>query len=118
VTTLRERIRAAWQGRISGCQLGKPVELLSMSKGHEGLTQYLEQADALPLRDYVPLVEGSVVAAQGRASCRGERVRSEPDDDLNYTLLALLGVSASLSQPTKPAAPPPPAGSRSRPRGA
>jgi ADP-ribosylglycohydrolase len=86
----RERLRAAWQGRISGCQLGKPVELLSMSKGHAGLTQYLERAAALPLRDYVPLLEGSVVAARGRASCRGELTRSEPDDDLNYTLLALL----------------------------
>jgi hypothetical protein len=24
-----DRIRAAWQGRISGCQLGKAVEILS-----------------------------------------------------------------------------------------
>jgi ADP-ribosylglycohydrolase len=29
----RDRIRSAWEGRISGCQLGKPVEVLSMLKG-------------------------------------------------------------------------------------
>ena len=34
---LRRRLRAAWQGRISGCQLGKPVELLSMSQGADAL---------------------------------------------------------------------------------
>ena len=55
------RIRRAWEGRISGCQLGKPVELLSMSRGWAELTDYLERADALPLRDYVPLIEGTLV---------------------------------------------------------
>ena len=86
----RERIRAAWQGRISGCQLGKPVELLSVAQGHAALTDYLARAGALPLRDYVPLVEGTIVENVGRASCRGTLERSEPDDDINYTVLALL----------------------------
>ncbi len=84
------RIRAAWQGRISGCQLGKPVEVLSMLKGREALGDYLQDADALPLRDYVPLVEGTLVERFGRACCRGHLVRAEPDDDINYTVLALL----------------------------
>ena len=84
------RIRAAWQGRISGCQLGKPVELLSMRQGREALTEYLRGADALPLRDYVPLVEDSLVARIAPDSCRGRIRRSEPDDDINYTVLALL----------------------------
>jgi ADP-ribosylglycohydrolase len=84
------RVRAAWQGRVSGCQLGKPVELLSMLEGREQLLEYLDAADALPLRDYVPLVEGTSVATIGRASCRGQLRRSEPDDDINYTVLALL----------------------------
>jgi hypothetical protein len=68
LSDLKTRIRAAWEGRISGCQLGKPVEVLSMVQGHEALTAYLEQAGALPLRDYVPLVEGTMVAQLGRAS--------------------------------------------------
>ncbi|MBI3786235.1 MAG: ADP-ribosylglycohydrolase family protein [Deltaproteobacteria bacterium] len=90
MSELRERIQAAWQGRISGCQLGKPVELLSMAQGHAALTAYLAHAGALPLRDYVPLVGGTIVEQFGRASCRGVLERSEPDDDINYTVLALL----------------------------
>ena len=30
MSELEARIRAAWQGRVCGCMLGKPVELLSM----------------------------------------------------------------------------------------
>lgn len=41
------RIRAAWQGRSSGCQLGKPVELLSMTQGEGALARYLREARAL-----------------------------------------------------------------------
>lgn len=84
------RIRGAWLGRISGCQLGKAVELLSMRRGLHGLTEYLERAGALPLRDYVPLLEDTLVAAVGSRSCRGAITRSEPDDDINYTVLALV----------------------------
>jgi ADP-ribosylglycohydrolase len=86
----RERILGAWSGRISGCQLGKPVEILSMRQGRDALTRYLADADALPLRDYVPLVEDTLVARLGRASCRGHLERSEPDDDINYSVLALV----------------------------
>jgi ADP-ribosylglycohydrolase len=90
----RNRIEQAWQGRISGCQLGKPVELLSMTQGRAKLSAYLEQAGAVPLRDYVPLVEdaegGALVGRMGRASCRGILCRSEPDDDITYSVLALM----------------------------
>jgi ADP-ribosylglycohydrolase len=83
------RIRAAWAGRICGCILGKPVEVLSFQQGHAGLTSYLKDMGALPLRDYVPLEEGSIVDKLGRACCRGHITRAEPDDDINYTILAL-----------------------------
>jgi len=88
-STLSERLRSAWQGRVSGCQLGKPVETLSMLKGHAAMWEYLESAGVLPLRDYVPAVEGSLPASLARGSCKGHMVRSEPDDDINYTVLAL-----------------------------
>ena len=85
------RIRAAWQGRISGCQLGKPVEVLSSTQGHAALTQYLTQAGALPLRDYVPLLEDTLVALPSLRDCtRGNLTRCEPDDDINYSVLALM----------------------------
>jgi hypothetical protein len=43
---LRDLIRAAWQGRISGCRLGKAVEILLASKGAEAQAEYLEKAAA------------------------------------------------------------------------
>jgi ADP-ribosylglycohydrolase len=85
-----ERLRAAWQGRISGCQLGKAVELLSIVQGYDALAAYLSSAAALPLRGYVPFIAGTLVETAGRSSCRDVIERSEPDDDINYTVLALL----------------------------
>jgi len=86
----RERIRYAWEGRISGCQLGKSVELLSIMEGRESLIAYLKKAKAFPLRDYVPLIEGTLVATIGRQSCKEFLHRSEADDDITYTVLALM----------------------------
>jgi ADP-ribosylglycohydrolase len=85
-----DRIRGAWQGRVSGCLLGKPVEVLSFTEGRAGLESYLREAGALPLRDYVPLIEGTLVERLGEQCCRGHICRAEPDDDINYTVLALL----------------------------
>ena len=89
-TTVPSRIRGAWEGRVSGCLLGKPVEVLSFKKGRSGLESYLREAGAFPLRDYVPLIEGTLVDHLGRDCCRGHISRAEPDDDINYTVLALL----------------------------
>jgi len=84
------RILGAWQGRISGCLLGKPLEVLSFEQGPAGVSAYLEAAAATPLRDYVPLVEGTGPARVGRHCCRGLISRAERDDDIDYTVLALL----------------------------
>lgn len=88
--SLEARLRGAWQGRVSGCQLGKPVELLSMREGRDALADYLVAAGAQPLRDYVPLIEGTAVARHFPDSCKGRFERSTPDDDINYSVLALM----------------------------
>jgi ADP-ribosylglycohydrolase len=84
------RLRAAWSGRISGCLLGKPVEVLSYREGPSGLARYLEAALALPLEDYVPALAGTEISNRWLACCRDHIERFEPDDDINYTVLALL----------------------------
>ena len=84
---LETKIRSAWIGRVSGCQLGKPVERMSIREGHSVLASYLSDVGSLPLRDYVKYKEGSGVQ---RECCRDFITRSEPDDDINYTFLALL----------------------------
>ena len=86
----QHRIRGAWQGRVSGCMLGKPLEVLSFQEGRAGLKRYLQSAGALPLRDYVGLIEGTIVERSGKLCCAGFMQRAEPDDDINYTLLALM----------------------------
>ncbi len=83
------RIRSAWEGRISGCLLGKPVELLSMREGHVSLATYLKDADADPLRDYVPPLAGRIPEARMNA-CKGRFDRAVWDDDINYSVLALI----------------------------
>jgi ADP-ribosylglycohydrolase len=85
-----ERVRAAWQGRVSGCVLGKPLEVLSFREGPDGVRRYLQDAAAMPLRDYVPLLDGAPLTSADRACCRGHIGRAEPDDDIDYTLLALM----------------------------
>lgn len=95
----RHLIENAWHGRISGCLLGKPVELLSFSQGRTGVTEHLAAVGALPLRDYIPLDPQSPLKVF-KDCCRGNITRSEPDDDINYTVLALLmleDVGAGLS---------------------
>ena len=87
---LEPRIRNAWLGRVSGCMLGKPVEILSMRQGHDALTDYLTTAGAAELRDYVPLVPDTPVASLFPETCRGRLEVAIPDDDINYTVLALM----------------------------
>lgn len=84
------RIRAAWAGRVSGCMLGKPLEVMSFEKGRDGVRAYLERAGAWPLRQYVPLLEDSHFQPAAARACRDEMARAEPDDDVNYTVLALM----------------------------
>jgi ADP-ribosylglycohydrolase len=85
---LRARMKRAWQGRVSGCMLGKAVEMFSMTQGQAALTEYLTRAEALPLRDYVPQVPDAPDALFAGA-CRDRFEQSTADDDINYSVLAL-----------------------------
>ena len=87
---LPARVRNAWLGRISGCMLGKPVELVSMTEGRDALGAYLAEAGVDELRDYVPAVPGTLIADMLSKTCRGHITCAVPDDDINYTVLALL----------------------------
>ena len=94
----RNIIRDAWAGRISGCQLGKPVELLSIAGGKDSLIAYLKKANAMPLRDYVPLIKNTFVDTFGRQSCKGFLHRSEPDDDITYSVIPSLSPTVMASE--------------------
>jgi ADP-ribosylglycohydrolase len=62
---------------------------MSFREGRSGLLAYLADADALPLRDYVPLRPGTPIEDRAAACCRDQFDRALPDDDINYTVLAL-----------------------------
>jgi ADP-ribosylglycohydrolase len=85
-----DRIRAAWQGRISGCMLGKAVELFSMREGPQALNDYLHATNSLPLRDYIPYKQELASKHIDKHCCAENLTYSRPDDDINYTALALL----------------------------
>jgi len=85
-----ETIRAAWQGRISGCLLGKPVEMISMREGPEGLNRFLSDSGSLPLRDYVNYMEHEMLRGANKRCCLGMMDKAEADDDITYLVLALM----------------------------
>ena len=87
---MEERIRAAWQGRISGCLLGKPLEMLSMREGFDSLQKYLKEAKSLPLRDYVNYIENPNIRGVALHCCKNRISKAEIDDDITYTVLALM----------------------------
>jgi len=83
-----DRIHGAWLGRAAGCVLGKPVER-AWNKGQ--IDSYLQFADALPLNDYIPLVDGHPdgLILRDPDCTRGRIHYATLDDDLDYTVLGL-----------------------------
>jgi len=75
---LTDRLHGAWLGRVAGCMLGKPVEV--------------RNADTWPLSDYFPEQSND---AEGKPAelnpecCRCNIQAGIPDDDTNYTIIAL-----------------------------
>ena len=92
----RNRIHAAWKGRISGCQLGKPLEVLSVIEERNSIVSYLQENNALPLRDYVPFANNPLVQLTGSRSCKGYITCSESDDDINF-FTSMRSISAKPS---------------------
>ncbi len=89
---LRDAIGAAWLGRIAGCNIGKPVEMgTHWTSDH--IQDYLERADAYPLRDYFPVLDPMPAGFELRdnwpQTTRGRVNGSARDDDIDYPILAL-----------------------------
>ncbi len=89
-SALYDRILGAWQGRVAGCVLGKPLQ---MGWPKSKVVRYLRLADSYPLQGYVPRLlspppEFELEPETGGAFL-GE-IRGAPyDDDTDFTLLAL-----------------------------
>ncbi|WP_427892750.1 ADP-ribosylglycohydrolase family protein [Kribbella sp. GL6] len=89
---LADRIHGGWLGRIAGCNLGKPVESGDYWTS-DRIREYLELADAFPLRDYVPVLDpmpdGFRLVPCWPETTRGNVHGSARDDDIDYAILAL-----------------------------
>ncbi len=86
----KNRIKAAWEGRISGCLLGKPVEMMSMREGKEYVEVFLKEANSFPLRDYINYIESPYIRGVNIGCCKGKIKKAEQDDDITYLVLALM----------------------------
>ncbi|MCY3833432.1 MAG: ADP-ribosylglycohydrolase family protein [Chloroflexi bacterium] len=83
-----ERIKGAWFGRIGGVILGKPLE---MRLDRRFIKRYLESVDAYPLNDWVPHCSPDLdITLRCKPSTLGNVKYAEPDDDIHYTILALM----------------------------
>lgn len=85
-----DRLRGALYGRVAAVILGKPLE---MGLNAHGVRRYLEGADAWPLTDFIPASSpGSGMNARSDCipSTKGNVRFAQSDDDIHYTLLAML----------------------------
>ena len=84
------RIETAFLARVSGCILGKPFEF---DPTLQELRSVLEPAGEWPLRDYVTSATNGLLRApqpQWPELVREQITHVTEDDDLNYTVLAML----------------------------
>ena len=88
--SVEQTIKAAWEGRISGCLLGKPVEMISMREGRVGLNNYLSESGSLPLRNYVRPMDHEMIRGANKRCCLGMMDKAEADDDITYSVLGLM----------------------------
>ena len=87
---LRDKIKGAWLGRISGCLLGKPIEGI----GFDDLEKLLKMTDNYPMHKYITAKDLTAEMQKEhkfpvRRSCLADRITCAPwDDDTNYVVLA------------------------------
>ena len=85
----RERLSGAFFGRCAAVILGKPLE---MGMSRLDIKEYLESVDEYPLNDFVSAYSPKL-DKRLRGDCvfstKGNVNYAQPDDDINYTLLAL-----------------------------
>lgn len=86
----RDRIIGAVCGRAAGVILGKPVE---MGFDRKMIREYLESVGEYPLNDWISAYS-PVLDLRLREDClpstKGNVAYVQPDDDIHYTILALL----------------------------
>lgn len=85
-----DRIRGGWFGRCGAVILGKPLE---MGYNRREIMNYLQSLDAYPLTDYVPASSpalGITLREDCIPSTLGNVHYVQADDDIHYTILALL----------------------------
>jgi len=88
--SIKNRIKGAWLGRISGCLLGKPVEGISL----EELTFILKSTGNYPLQRYIDLTDLTEEVISKCTFPIKDRCYKHPlscapiDDDTNYTVMA------------------------------
>lgn len=85
----RERVSGAFFGRCAAVILGKPLE---MGMSRLDIKEYLESVGEYPLNDFVSEYSPKL-DKRLRGDCvystKGNVKFAQPDDDINYTLLAL-----------------------------
>ena len=98
---LLDRLHGAWLGRCIGCLLGKPVEGWSAAD----IRRYLDSANAWPPAAYIPAVSPHPAWAPPFKPTWPESTRHgiagmPRDDDLDYSVIALLVLERTGARPT------------------
>lgn len=86
----KDRVRGGWFARCAAVILGKPLE---MGFDRLKIKEYLESVDAYPLRDWVPARSEKLnitLREDCLASTKGNVSYVQSDDDIHYTICALL----------------------------
>ncbi len=87
-----DKYHGAWIGRAVGCALGKPVEGMGMNgRKSRDIRAYLQKRGDWPLRNYFSGKDADDGIHLGCTKSLRENIQfMESDDDIRYTLIALM----------------------------